>query len=167
MVRKSLEFLERDGFPCKTIPELGVMIELPSAVEMANELAEEADFISIGSNDLVQYLLGVDRTNEKVSSFYEARHPAVLRSLSRIFEAAQRADCPISLCGNMASDKRMLYYLVGIGMRSFSMPPSRIPEIQNYLRGINVKKACDDAQALLSLRTLQEVDDYLTKVLTL
>ncbi|OQY33011.1 MAG: phosphoenolpyruvate--protein phosphotransferase [Spirochaetaceae bacterium 4572_59] len=166
MVEKSREFLLRDGFECKNMPQLGVMVELPSAIEMAGELAEEADFISIGSNDLVQYLLGVDRTNEKVSSFYEARHPAVLRSIARVVRAAAKADCPLSLCGNMASDRGMLYFLVGTGMTNFSLSPGLIPEIQHYLNSLNAEKAKVDAKILLSMKTLKEVDSYITEVLS-
>ena len=165
MVEKSREFLHRDGFECKTMPELGVMVELPSAVEMAEELAREADFLSIGSNDLIQYMLGVDRTNEKVSSLYEARHPAILRALARVITAAEKETCPLSICGNMASDKGMLYYLVGAGMKNFSMLPRNIPEAQHFINSLDMESAKKDANLLQKMGTLKEVDKYLTETL--
>ena len=165
MVEKSREFLMRDGFECKTMPELGVMVELPSAVALADALAEEADFISIGSNDLVQYMLGVDRTNEKVSGLYEARHPAVLRSINSVVKAAEKANCPLSLCGNIASDRGMLHFLIGIGVRNFSLTPTLIPYVQSYINTLNGGAAGEDAEHMLSLNTLKSVDDYMNIIL--
>jgi phosphotransferase system enzyme I (PtsP) len=157
MVDKSVEFLKRDGFECASLPELGVMIELPSAAVMAAELAREADFISVGSNDLVQYLLGVDRTNEKVSGFYEARHPAVLRTIASIQEAAARENCPLSICGNMAYDPEMVYFLVGTGIRNLSMPPVQIPGIQSFLRKVDMNRAREDSRRLLAMNNLEDI----------
>ncbi len=161
MVDKSVEFLKRDGYDCDTIPELGVMIELPSAVVMASDLAKEADFISVGSNDLVQYLLGVDRTNEKVSGLYEARHPAVLRTISLIQEAAARENCPLSICGNMAFDPEMVYFLVGAGVRNLSMPPVQIPRIQSFIKKIDINRAREDSRRLLGMNSLEEIHSFL------
>ena len=165
MVEKSREFLERDGFECRTMPELGVMIELPSAVEMAEDLAKEADFLSIGSNDLVQYMLGVDRTNEKVSSLYEAHHPAILRAIARVVSAARKEDCPLSICGNMSDDKGMLYFLAGAGLRTFSLQPRHIPSVQKFFSTIDMEQAGKDAARLIEARTLKEVEDYLSRAL--
>ncbi|MBF9017386.1 MULTISPECIES: phosphoenolpyruvate--protein phosphotransferase [unclassified Oceanispirochaeta] len=161
MVEKSIEFLKRDGFECDTIPELGVMIELPSAVIMAEDLAREADFISVGSNDLVQYLLGVDRTNEKVSGLYDARHPAVLRTIALIAEAAEKENCSLSICGNMAFNKEMVYFLVGAGIRNLSMPPVQIPGIQKFLNAVDIKKAEQDFRILLSMNSLEDIHTHL------
>ncbi|QEN09372.1 phosphoenolpyruvate--protein phosphotransferase [Oceanispirochaeta crateris] len=161
MVEKSIEFLKRDGFECATIPELGVMIELPSAVVMIDDLAREADFISVGSNDLVQYLLGVDRTNEKVSGLYEARHPAVLRTVARIAEASQKHNCPLSICGNMAFNRGLSYFLVGAGVRNLSMPPGQIPQMQTFLENVDVKKAENDCRHLLQLDSLESINEFL------
>ncbi|MCK5249768.1 MAG: phosphoenolpyruvate--protein phosphotransferase, partial [Spirochaetaceae bacterium] len=106
IVIKSLGFLKRDGFGQFPMPKLGAMIELPSAVEMAPELSREADFLSLGTNDLVQYMLGVDRTNEKVADLFDVRHPAVLRAVKRVNDAAREANCPLSVCGIMSKDPR-------------------------------------------------------------
>lgn len=161
MVQKSIDFLKRDGFHCDSIPELGVMIELPSAVMMAEDLAKEADFISVGSNDLVQYLLGVDRTNEKVSGLYDARHPAVLRTVARIADAAEKEKCPLSICGNMAFNKEMVYFLVGAGIRNLSMPPVQIPVMQKFLKGVDIMKAEEDFRILLSMNCLDDIQTHL------
>ncbi|MDC7234195.1 MAG: phosphoenolpyruvate--protein phosphotransferase [Spirochaetales bacterium] len=161
MVEKSIEFLKRDGFDCDTVPDLGVMIELPSAVMMAEDLAREADFISVGSNDLVQYLLGVDRTNEKVSGLYDPRHPAVLRTLARIASAAEQENCALSICGNMTFNREMIYFLVGLGVRNFSMPPVQIPEMQKFLNSVNVKAAEKDSRCLLEMNSLEDIHSYL------
>jgi phosphoenolpyruvate-protein kinase (PTS system EI component) len=141
------------------------MIELPSAVIMAEDLAREADFMSVGSNDLVQYLLGVDRTNEKVSGLYEARHPAVLRSVARITEASQKENCPLSICGNMAFDRALAYFLVGVGVRSLSMPPVQIPRMQEFLKNVDVKKAEEDCRRLLEMDNLEDINSILDEAL--
>ena len=161
MVLKSLSFLKRDGLGQFPVPKLGAMIELPSAVEMAPELAREADFLSLGTNDLVQYMLGVDRTNEKVADLFDSRHPAVLRAVRRVADAAREADCPLSVCGIMSKDPRTVYYLMGLGVREFSMEPGKIPEIQDAVSRMSMKNAQKDAEILSRLGSLQEVRDYL------
>ena len=161
IVLKSLSFLKRDGLGHFPVPKLGAMIELPSAVEMAPELAREADFLSLGTNDLVQYMLGVDRTNEKVADLFETSHPAVLRALKRVSEAAKKADCPLSVCGIMSKNPRSVYYLLGLGVREFSMEPGKIPGMQEEVSRMDIKKARKDAKVLSSLGTLVEVRDYM------
>ena len=118
VVMQSLRFLKRDGLGPFPMPELGAMIELPSAVEMAPELAQEADFLALGTNDLVQYMLGVDRTNEKVADLFDIRHPAVLRAVRRVTDAATKAHCPLSVCGIMSKDPRTVYFLMGLASRN-------------------------------------------------
>lgn len=161
MVLKSLSFLKRDGLGQFPVPRLGAMIELPSAVELAPELAEEADFLSLGTNDLVQYMLGVDRTNEKVAELFDASHPAVLRAVKRVADAAREAECPLSVCGIMSKDPRTVYYLMGLGVKEFSMEPGKIPGIQNAISRMNMEKARKDAGILSGLGTLQDVRDYM------
>ncbi len=161
MVDKSMEFLKRDGYDNIRRPKLGLMIELPSAVFMAEDLAAEADFISIGSNDLVQYMLGVDRTNEKVAGLYEARHPAILRAIEQIVKAAKKKECPLSVCGGMTFNKEMVYFLAGAGIREFSMPPARIPEMQQFLEKVNLDRAKEDSQRLLAMNSLEEIHRFL------
>ncbi len=163
IVFKSLSYLKRDGFESFPIPRLGAMIELPSAVEMAPELAKHADFLSLGTNDLVQYTLGVDRTNEKVANLFDTHHPAVLRAVKRVADAARKARCPLSVCGIMAKTPESVYYLMGLGVQEFSMEPGKIPEIQKAVSRMNMRQAKKDAARLSSLGTLAEVQNYLEK----
>jgi phosphotransferase system enzyme I (PtsP) len=152
--------LEKQGLPSR-LPELGVMIELPSAVQLAPELAQAADFLSIGSNDLIQYLLAVDRTNNEVAAWFVPHHPAVLRSLHRIVEAAEAAGKPVSLCGNVGADPRMLPFLLGIGIRSLSLDPMSIPAVQKRIAEIDFGQARLQARKMLSFGRTDEVTEYL------
>ncbi len=164
MVDKSIEFLKRDGFICQVPPELGVMVELPSAVMMAPDLARESDFMSIGSNDLVQYLLGVDRTNEKVADLYETRHPAVLRSIAHVAKIAKAGNCPLSVCGNMTTDKSLVYFLLGLGITNLSLPPGNIPSIQQFVEKIDLKEAEKVSKTLLKMGNQEEIDAMLDRI---
>ena len=161
IVRKSLRFLERDGLGSYPMPDLGAMIELPSAVEMAPELAREADFLSLGTNDLIQYMLGVDRTNQKVADLFDTRHPAVFRAVRKVVEAAQSAGCPLSVCGIMSKDPRSVYYLIGLGVREFSLEPAGIPGIQDSVSRMEMSRARKDAEVLSALGRSAEIRDYL------
>jgi phosphotransferase system, enzyme I, PtsP len=155
--------LEREGIPNR-MPELGVMVELPAAAVMAPELASAADFLSIGSNDLIQYLLAVDRTNDEVAAFFAPHHPAVLRSLQRIVESAEKAGKPVSLCGNLASDPQMLPFLLGIGLRVLSLDPMSIPAVQGLIERIDLEQAKHQALRMLSFGRIEEVAEYLKTV---
>ena len=152
--------LEQEGVPNR-MPELGMMIELPSAATMANELAAAADFLSIGSNDLIQYLLAVDRTNDAMAAWFTPHHPAVLRSLKWIVDAAAKAGKPISLCGNLAADARMLPFLLGIGLHTLSMDSMEIPAVQRRIEQIDMDVARTQANQMLSFGQMGEVERYL------
>lgn len=152
--------LEQEGVSNR-MPELGMMIELPSAATMANELAAAADFLSIGSNDLIQYLLAVDRTNDAMAAWFTPHHPAVLRSLKWIVDAAAKAGKPISLCGNLAADARMLPFLLGIGLRTLSMDSMEIPAVQRRIEQIDMDRARYQANQMLSFGQMAEVERYL------
>lgn len=138
-------------------PDLGVMVELPSAVEIADELAAEADFLSIGANDLVQYILAVDRTNEHISDLYVAYHPAVLRSLKRVVDAALKHGKPLSICGEMGADPKMIPFLLGIGLRSFSVEPRQIPVVHRCVAGLDCAEAAALAERVLKMGRISEV----------
>lgn len=155
--------LEQEGV-LNRMPELGVMIELPSAVMMAKELAAEADFLSIGSNDLIQYLLAVDRTNDDVADWFTPWHPAVLRAMAMIVAAAEQAGKPISLCGNLGSDPQMLPFLLGIGLRTLSMDPMAIPAVQRRIEGIDLDLARYQANKMLSFGHIEEVAEFLKTI---
>ena len=152
--------LQQEGVPNR-MPELGVMVELPSATVMAPELAFAADFLSIGSNDLIQYLLAVDRTNDEVAAWFAPHHPAVLRSLKRIVEAAVRAGKPVSLCGNLGADPEMLPFLLGIGLRTLSLDPMTIPGVQSCIEKIDLEQAQQQARLMLSFGRIEEVAEFL------
>jgi len=160
MVLKSLAFLKRDGLKVSLPPELGALIELPSAVEMAPELAKVSDFLSLGTNDLVQYTLGVDRTNEKVADLFDIRHPAVLRAVKRVYDAAEKASCPLSVCGIMTKDPRTVYYMIGLGIRDFTMEPGAIPGMQKAVSEMDTRKAKEDAKKLSKLGTIREIHEF-------
>jgi phosphotransferase system enzyme I (PtsI) len=129
--------LEREGLPFRRDIRLGVMIEVPAAAMIADMLAREVDFFSIGTNDLIQYSLAVDRNNEHVADLYQPLHPAILRMLRFVIDSARAARIEIGLCGEMAADPRYALLLVGMGLRRLSMSPSRIPEIKTWIRGIS------------------------------
>ena len=151
--------LVAEGTECR-LPEIGVMLEIPAAVLMAEEFARDADFLSIGTNDLTQYLLAVDRTNVEVASYYSPHHPAVLRALNRIVQAIQPSRKPFGLCGNLAMDEAMLPFLLGIGVRRFSMDPRMIPELQERIGRIRLDEARWQAREMLALSRISDVEAY-------
>ena len=144
---------------------VGVMIEVPAAAMTADLLAKEADFFSIGTNDLIQYTLAVDRTNEKMAQFYEPGHPAVLRLIRRTINAAHDAGIKVSVCGEMASDQTLAMVLMGLGVDSFSMSPSSIPQIKRAVRSIKFADIEEFAKEALRLSTGQEVEEYMNNAL--
>ena len=118
------------------------MIEVPSAALTADLLAAEADFFSIGTNDLIQYCLAVDRTDDRVSRLYEPLHPAILRMIRLVVaRGAPRSGIPVAVCGEMAADPALLTLLVGLGLTEFSMAPTAIPLAKQVLRGVSAAEA--------------------------
>jgi len=142
-------------------PLIGAMIELPSACEVAGELAAESDFLCVGTNDLVQYLLGVDRTNEQVSNLYTAYHPAVYRTLQRIIRAAVNNDTPISICGEIAADTHMIPFLLGAGIRKLSVNPKMLPQVQHFIEGLNFRQCQVHAEKLVQMGSVADIHLYL------
>ena len=152
-----------EGIDCTANPEIGAMIELPSAVMMADELADEADFLSIGTNDLVQYLLGIDRNNENITDLYIPQHPAVLRALKTINDAAEKHACPLSVCGNAAADPDMLEYFIGLGVSSFSINHSMIQFIRRQINETDYSHAKYFAKKSLTARTVKDIQELIAK----
>ena len=161
-VVRAAESLRARGEPVPPVP-IGVMIEVPSAALTADLLAGEADFFSIGTNDLIQYCLAVDRTDERVSDLYEPLHPAIVRTLRAVARAARRRAIPVSVCGEMAADPVVLALLVGLGLREFSMAPSAIPLAKQALRGLHAAEAARVAARALRARTAAEVEQLLVE----
>ncbi|TVR32943.1 MAG: phosphoenolpyruvate--protein phosphotransferase [Spirochaetaceae bacterium] len=153
--------LSHEGIAHNSQPQLGAMIELPSAVEMVHALSRKAAFLSIGSNDLVMYMLGVDRANERVGHMYIHYHPAVLRVLKRVAVAAGRARCPLSICGDAAADEKMLPFLLGIGLRVLSVEPRQLPRLKQQVTQISVRDARSVARKMLGFERVEQVRNYL------
>jgi phosphotransferase system enzyme I (PtsI) len=140
---------------------VGAMIEVPSAAIAADLLAPEVDFFTIGTNDLIQYCLAVDRTDDRVSDLYEPLHPAVLRLIRMVRRAAVRHRIPISICGEMASDPALVGLLVGLGLTEFSMTPAAIPIVRQVVQELNAGEARRLAGRALKLPTAAEIEQYL------
>lgn len=167
-VRKAKEFVEKakKELSDKKIPfdaniKIGAMIEVPSAAVTAGEIAEEVDFLSIGTNDLIQYLLAVDRGNENVSSLYQEFHPAVIKTIRYIIIEAHRAGKPVSMCGEMAGDPVAILLLLGLGLDEFSMTPHVLPEIKKIIRSVSYSEAEEIARHVLEMKTEDDIKDFL------
>jgi phosphotransferase system enzyme I (PtsP) len=161
IVHECMDELETDGLPFSRDTELGVMMELPSAVEVVDELAQEADFLSIVTNDLIQYMLAVDRTNEQVSKLYLAYHPAILRAINRIVAAALKHKKDISICGDLSTDPRMLPFLIGTGLRKFSIDIINAPAVQRQVKEITLEDAERFTENVLRFGRISEVEAFL------
>jgi phosphotransferase system enzyme I (PtsI) len=159
-VIRAAETLRARGETVPPVP-IGVMIEVPSAALTADLLAEHADFFSIGTNDLIQYCLAVDRTDDRVSDLYEPLHPAIVRTLRLVARAAKRRSIPVSVCGEMAADPVVLTLLVGLGLTEFSMAPTAIPLAKQALRRLRAQDAVTVAARALRARTAAEVEKLL------
>jgi phosphoenolpyruvate-protein phosphotransferase (PTS system enzyme I) len=146
------------------LPPLGVMIEIPGAALAADALAAEADFFALGTNDLIQYTLAIDRGDEQVAYLNDPLHPAVLRLIQFAIEAAHRARIPISVCGEMAGDPRFTALLVGLGLRELSMAPGSIPRVKQRIRSLDSVAASRRARAIMdqwdSGRITALLDDF-------
>jgi phosphotransferase system enzyme I (PtsP) len=149
--------LEREGHSYDARIPLGIMIEVPSAVQLADRLIETVDFFSIGTNDLTQYLLAVDRDNRKVSSLYEPLHPAVLRAVATTVRTANDAGKGVTLCGEMAGDPVCTLVLLGMGLRDLSMTPLFIPVIKRLIRSVDMSAAERLTSDVLQLGTVIEI----------
>ncbi len=155
--------LSQEGLPHHGNPAVGMMVELPAVLGLLEEFAREADFFSIGTNDFVQYMLAVDRTNEKVAEYYRPHHPSVLRALAAIAEGADRAGKMVVICGEMAHDPRYVPFLIGIGLRRMSVDPKYLPRLQARIADIDTAEARDHARELLAESTLQGVMEKMAR----
>jgi phosphoenolpyruvate-protein kinase (PTS system EI component) len=133
-----MEDLDEQGIPFNRDIPVGIMIEVPSAALMAKTFTPEVDFFSIGTNDLIQYTLAVDRGNEHVASLYSAAHPAVLSLIKDVLRAANRAGVDVSCCGEMAGELEYIMLLIGMGLRNLSMTPQAIPEVKQLIRSVSL-----------------------------
>jgi phosphotransferase system enzyme I (PtsI) len=151
--------LERDGVDVWRGLKLGVMIELPAAVWIADELAERCDFFSVGTNDLIQYTLGIDRGNEQVAHLYQPLHPGVLRALKHTTDAARGRGIPVSVCGEVAADPVLAPVLLGLGFDALSMPGLAIARVRYVLRRMRYDDAVRLADQCLEQGRSRDVEE--------
>jgi phosphotransferase system enzyme I (PtsI) len=138
-----------------------MMLETPAAALQIKDFCKEVDFISIGTNDLIQYLLAVDRGNERVSQYFTASNPALLRALRDVVKVCTQANVECGLCGEMGGEPLYTLFLLGIGLRNFSMAPANIPEVKKLIRLVTTTQAQRVARRALSFETERQVTNYL------
>jgi phosphotransferase system enzyme I (PtsI) len=165
LFREAQEELTAEGRAFDPAVPLGIMIEVPAAAAMSDHLAREVDFFSIGTNDLLQYFLAVDRSNEFVSYLYKPFHPAALRLLKEVIDAAVRHGKDVALCGEMAADPVSAIVLLGLGLRSFSMNPIFIPRVKKALRAVEARTVRRVVHQAMNLRSAQEVEEFVIEKL--
>ena len=150
--------LEDEGLPYEADVPVGIMVEVPSAAVIADVLAEHVDFMSIGTNDLIQYTLAIDRENDEVNYLYQPLHPAILRLIKNVADAGKTARVPVSLCGEMAADPLFAWVLVGLGVEVLSMQPAAIPVIKNVVRYSSMPEMRALADGVLAAKTAGEAE---------
>ena len=136
--------------------EVGAMVEVPSAAMIIDIIAEEVEFLSIGTNDLIQYLMAVDRLNDRVAHLYQPAHPAVLRSLKSIIDGGRNAGIPVSICGEIAGEPAFAALLLGMGASSLSMAANLLPEVKYFIRNITKSEASALVEKVMSLGDSEE-----------
>jgi phosphotransferase system enzyme I (PtsI) len=163
LLAEEVALLRAEGLTARADVPLGTMIEVPGAAVAADSLARESDFLSIGTNDLIQYALAVDRGNEAVSYLYQPLHPGVLRMLKFIVDSARREGIPVSLCGEMAADVGVVGLLVGLGLRELSVQPRALPAVRQAVRAVDASRAARLAEEVLEDSTAEEVEEKLRR----
>ncbi|HBG61215.1 MAG: phosphoenolpyruvate--protein phosphotransferase [Omnitrophica WOR_2 bacterium GWF2_38_59] len=157
LVLNCVSELRSSGAEFQVNPTIGMMIEMPSVMEILEELANYSDFFSIGTNDFVQYMLAVDRTNERVADMYLSHHPSILRAIKKVVDVSAKYGKEVSVCGEMAHEEKYIRYLLGIGVRRFSLSPSYIPKIQRAIMNVQIKDAEAFAKEILSMDKLTDI----------
>ncbi|MGA7144465.1 MAG: phosphoenolpyruvate--protein phosphotransferase [Desulfobacterales bacterium] len=160
-VEEAMVELEKQNLPFHSAPALGAMIELPAVLDIIDELAIETDFFSIGTNDFIQYMLAVDRSNERVAVYYQPYHPSVLRSLHRIIQAAVKAEIEVTVCGEMGHEPEFIPFFIGSGLRTLSVDPHFLRSVQSQIVNLSVTEATAYARTLLAEPTLQGIQSKL------
>jgi phosphotransferase system enzyme I (PtsI) len=158
-----MESLDKDGLAYDPDIKTGIMIEIPSAVAMADILAAHVDFFSIGTNDLIQYALAIDRINENVAFMYQPFHPAILRMIREVIEAAKQAAIGIALCGEMAGDPLCAFILLALGIEELSMNAGNIPLIKKAIRSVSMEEVTGDLGHIFRLETATQVRAFITE----
>ena len=156
-----MDDLEEQKVPFRRDVPVGIMVEVPAAVMLAEEFAQEVDFFSIGTNDLIQYTLAVDRADPSVSDLYRSGDPSILRLIRAVISAAAKHDIAVTVCGQMSSDPVFIPLLVGMGVRQFSSTPHAIPELKEVIRNLTIEQAEQIAAHAQSLDLARDVENYL------
>jgi len=157
--------LRKEAIPFDETMPVGIMIEVPSAVVIADMLAEEVDFFSIGTNDLTQFTLAVDRGNQTVAYLYKPLHPALLRMIQSTVQSGHAAGIPVSMCGEMAGNPLSALILLGMELDELSMSPVSLPEIKKIIRSVTFSEAKEIVQEALQKKTMTEIGTFLTKIM--
>ena len=155
--------LRKESIAFKEELPIGIMIEVPSAALTADLLAKKVDFFSIGTNDLIQYTIAVDRGNEKIAYLYEPFHPGVLRLLKIVIESAHNASIPVGMCGEMAGYPLAAVLLLGLGLDIFSMSAFTIPEVKKIIRSVSMSEAEELAGIVMEMKSAPEIDTLVRK----
>jgi phosphotransferase system enzyme I (PtsP) len=160
LIRRSHKELLQEGIDVE-LPPIGVMVEVPAAVYQARALASRVDFLSVGSNDLTQYLLAVDRNNARVADLYHSFHPAVLRALKAVAAAAHEEGKLVSICGELAGDPRAAILLVAMGYSVLSMNATSLPKVKQAIRKITLEEAVEILDEVMIMENASEVQERL------
>ena len=164
LLQEAKILLKEDQIPFNDNIEIGAMIETPAAAICIDQILKHIDFVSIGTNDLVQYTLAVDRVNENVAHLYQPFHPSVIRSLKQIFVAANKAGKKVSICGELGGDPMATMLLLGLGkLDDLSMEPHSIPKVKKIIRLIRLDEARQMADHVLSLNSVEEISRFINK----
>jgi phosphotransferase system enzyme I (PtsI) len=163
ILKSVMRSLDRDGIEYNREIPIGILIEIPSATSIADILAKHADFFSIGTNDLIQYALAIDRDNEQVAHLYEPFHPAVLRMIHQVVEAGNKEGIDVSLCGEIAGDPLSILILLSLGLKEFSMNIGSIPLIKKMIRMLPLGEVRDGLKGMLQLPTSKKIEDFVLK----
>lgn len=163
MLKEVMAELDQEGVPCDRNIKVGLMIEVPSAVTVADILAKHADFFSIGTNDLIQYALAIDRVNEHVAFMYQPFHPAILRMILQVIKAAKLAGIKVALCGEMAGDPLCTSVLLAMGIDELSLNAGGIPMIKKMIRSLSLDQAKTDLRKIMKLDTASQVREFIVK----
>jgi len=161
ILRETMEDLEEAGIPFDRHLPIGMMVEVPAAVVMLDQFADDVDFISIGTNDLIQYALAVDRSNKEVADLYQACDPAVIRLIRMTLDSAASSSLPAHICGQMSATPHQAMLLLGLGLRTLSVPPSSIPVIKKLCQVVSIDECERIAGDVLQMQTAHEIDTCL------
>jgi phosphotransferase system enzyme I (PtsI) len=155
------EDLKESGIEHRSDIPVGMMVEVPAAVVMLDHFVREVDFLSIGTNDLAQYTLAVDRNNEYVADLYQSSDPAVLRLIRQCVTVANRHQVPLSVCGEMSGNPGRALLLVGLGVRHLSVSPASLPRVKKAIRSVSIDQCRQIAERVMTLEAARDVDLYL------